>query len=141
RWLKSGAQGNYMVWRDFGRPRSTTLSLNQSSANFISSLLWRGHLFASKSRLYNFLMYTQRYLRGSGSSKKRTVQVPDGTRLELALADFIDKTGARPGQRPFDITVEAIQRLHSIAKANGTNVLIILQPSKEEVYLPPSGEP
>jgi hypothetical protein len=41
----------------------------------------------------------------------------------------------------FDITVEALQRLHSIASTNGTNVLIVLQPSKEEVYLPLMGEP
>ena len=71
-----------------------------------------------------------------------TIQTPDGTRLELALADFVDKTGGtRPGQRQFDITIEALQRLYSIAKANSTDVLIILQPSKEEIYLPPSGEP
>jgi lysophospholipase L1-like esterase len=144
RWLKSGAQGNYMVWRDFGRPRSTSLSMNQPFGDLAISLLWQCHLLATKSHLYNFLHYARRYLKGWRLSRppESTIQTPDGTRLELALADFIDKTGeARPGQRLFDVTVEALQRLHSIAKANGTNVLVILQPSKEEVYLPPSGEP
>ena len=143
-WLKSGAQSNYMVWRDFGRPRRTSLGLSQPFGDLVVSLLWRCHLLATKSHLYNLLHYARRYLKGWRLSRppESTVQTPDGTRLEMALADFTDKTGeARPGDRPFDVAVDALQRLHSMAKANGTDVLIILQPSKEEVYLPPSGGP
>jgi hypothetical protein len=144
RWLKSGAQANYMVWRDFGRPRSTSLRINQPFGDFAISLLWRCHLPATKSHLYNLLHYARRHIKTWLLSRppESAVQAPDGTRLELALADFVDKTGeARPGYRPFDIAVEALQRLYSTARVNGTDVLIILQPSKEEVYLAPSGEP
>ena len=42
-WLKSGAGGNYMVCRDSGRPRSTSLSMDQPISNLVRSLLWRGH--------------------------------------------------------------------------------------------------
>src|SRR5262249_29779618 len=140
-WLKSGARGNYMVWRDYGRPKSTSLSLKQPIGNLIMSLLWRGHVLPSKSHFYNLLMYVQRYLRGYGTSKPRIFRAPDGTQLQLDLGGFTYQTGmGRPGNRGFDISVEALQRLDSIARANGTKILAILQPSKEEVYLPLMGQ-
>jgi lysophospholipase L1-like esterase len=140
-WLKSGARGNYMVWRDYGRPKSTSLSLEQPIGNLMRSLLWRGHVLASKSHFYNLLMYVQRYVRGYGPSKTRAFRAPDGTQLQLDLGGFTSQTGiAQPGNRAFDISVEALQRLDSIALANGTKILVILQPSKEEVYLPLMGE-
>ena len=142
RWLKSGAGGNYLVWRDFGRPKSTSLSLEQPIRNLISGLLWRCYLLASKSRLYNLSLYAQGHLKKWVPSEIKTFQAPDGTRLELAPGDLTAKTKeAQSGYHLFDITVEALQRLHSIARANGTNILIVLQPSKEEVYLPLLGEP
>ena len=142
RWLKSGGGGNYLVWRDFGRPKSTSLSLEQPIGSLKRSLLWRCHLLARKSRLYNLQLYARGHLKRWRPSEIRTFQAPDGTRLELAPGDFTAKTKeARPGYHTFNITVEALQRLHSIARANGTNVLIVLQPSKEEVYLPLLGEP
>src|SRR5262245_23023415 len=136
-WLKSGARGNYMVWRDYGRPKSTSLSLEQPIGHLISSLLWRGHVLASKSHFYNLLMYVQRYLRGYGVSKPRIFRAPDATQLQLDLGGFKYQTGmGRPGNRGFDISVQALQQLDSITRANGTKILVILQPSKEEVYLP-----
>jgi lysophospholipase L1-like esterase len=140
-WLKSGARGNYMVWRDYGRPKSTSLSLKQPMGNLISSLLWRGHVLASKSHFYNLLMYVQRYLRGYGTSKPTIFRAPDGTQLRLDVEGFTYQAGiGRPGNRGFDISVDALQRLDSIARANGTKILVILQPSKEEVYLPLMGQ-
>jgi len=82
-------------------------------------------------------MYFQRYLRGFGASKPRIFRAPDGTQLQLDLGGFKYQTGTgRPGNRGFDISVQALQQLDSIARANGTKILVILQPSKEEVYLP-----
>ena len=37
--------------------------------------------------------------------------------------------------------VDTLQRIQSLAKENDANVLVILQRSKEEVYLPLLGEP
>src|SRR5262245_36361571 len=58
-WLKSGAAANYMAWRDFGRPKSTSLSLEQPIGNLVRSLLWRGRLLASRSHLFHLLMYAR----------------------------------------------------------------------------------
>jgi lysophospholipase L1-like esterase len=145
RWLKSGARVNYMVWRDFGRPRSTSLNLNQPIGDLIVSILWRCHLLASNSRLYNFLHHVRKslkkYLQGYGLSELKTFQAPEGTQLQLDLGGFMNQAAiAQPGNRAFDITVETLQQLNSIARANGTKVVVILQPSKEEVYLPLMGE-
>jgi hypothetical protein len=142
RWLKSGAGGNYLVWRDFGEPESTSISLEQPIGNLISGLVWRWHLLASESRVYNLLRYAPWYLKKWAFSEIRIFQGPNGTRLELnpkALAS--ESKRARPGYHPFNIAITALQRLHSIARATGTDVLVVLQPSKEEVYLPLMGEP
>jgi lysophospholipase L1-like esterase len=135
-WLKSGAQGNSKVWLTFGRPSSTRLSLDQPVGKLLTSLLWRGHLLASKSRLYNLLLYVRKSLK-SGPDVVKTFQAPDGTRLELDLKAYINQTkDAQPGSRGFDLSLEALRRIHSIAKTNDTKVLVVFQPSKEEVYLP-----
>jgi lysophospholipase L1-like esterase len=142
RWLKSGAGGNYLVWRDLGRPKNVSLSLQQPIGKLIRSLQWRGQLIARKSHLYNLLLYTLGHLKTWVPSETRIFQTPDGSRLELAPGDLVRSIKeARPEHRVFHIAVEALQRLHFIARANGTNVLIVLQPSKEEVYLPLLGEP
>ena len=145
RWLKLGAPGSYLLWRDFGRPRSTSLNLNQPIGDLVVSVLWRCHLLASNSRLYNFLQHVRKslrtYLRGYSPSQLKFFQAPDGTQLQLDIEDFTNKVRiGQPGHRAFAISVEALQRLDSIARANGTSILIVLQPSKEEVYLPLVGE-
>ena len=142
RWLKSGAGTNYLVWRDFGKPQSTSLSLEQPIGDLVSSLLWRGRLLASRSRLYNLLFYALRHLKRRTHSETRTFQAPDGTRIKLESGDLTGATKeARPGHRMFSSAIAALQRLHSIARANDTNVLVVLQPSSEEVYLPLLAEP
>ena len=145
RWLKLEARNNYLVWRDFGRPRSTSLNLNQPIGDLVVSVIWRCHLLASNSRLYNFLHHVRKslrtYLRGYSPSQLKLFQAPDGTQLQLDIEDFTNKVKiGQPGHRAFDISVEALQRLDSIARANGTSILVVLQPSKEEVYLPLMGE-
>ena len=140
RWLKSGAGGNFKVWQDFGRPVSTRLSLDQPVSKLLTSLLWRVRLLASKSRLFNLLLYIRSSLK-SGPKEIKTFQAPDGSRLDLDVKGFINQTkDAQPGSRGFDVSLDALRRMYSIAKTNGTKVLVIFQPSKEEVYLPLMGE-
>jgi lysophospholipase L1-like esterase len=140
-WLKSGARVNYMVWRDFGHPNSTRLSIHQPIGNLITSVLWRGHLLASKSRFYSLLFYVLRQLKGGASSNPAVFRAADGTKLQLDGENFAKNTEmGQPGHPAFDLSVQALERLYSITQANGTQILVILQPSKEEVYLPLIGE-
>jgi lysophospholipase L1-like esterase len=140
-WLKSGAGGSYMVWRDFGRPLSVSLDLKQPPRNLISSLIWRAKLLARKSYICNLLLYIHGNFNRWIPSGKRIFQAPDGSRLELAPSVLVNNTkDAWPGRHVFQIVVDSLQRIHSLANENGTTVIVVLQRSKEEVYLPLLGE-
>ncbi|MGE5304443.1 MAG: SGNH/GDSL hydrolase family protein [Alphaproteobacteria bacterium] len=141
-WLKSGAGGNYMVWRDFGRPMSASLDLKQPVGNLVRNLWWRVKLVLRKSYLCNLLLYVRGDFTGWLPSGKKIYKSPDGSRLELEPSVIANNTkNARPGHRAFQLTLDALQRIDSLAKENGGTALVILQPSKEEVYLPLVGAP
>jgi lysophospholipase L1-like esterase len=140
-WSKSGA-GNYMVWRDFGKPLSVSLDLQQPIRNLVSSLLWRAKLLARKSQFVNLLLYARDNFNRWIPARKTTFVAPDGRRLELAPQTLANNAKyARPGYLVFRAVLESLQEIHSRARADGATALIVLQPSKEEVYLPLVGEP
>jgi hypothetical protein len=47
---------------------------------------------------------------------------------------------AKPDDPVFHGVVEALQGIHSLARENGATALVVLQPSKEEVYMPLLGD-
>ena len=133
RWLRSGARGNYLVWRDFGRP--------QSVRGIKSTLRWKGYLLLRRSYLYNLLHEVWKDVKRQRLSEPKIFQFAEGTRLQLLPSDLASETvGAQPDRPEFQFVLQALQRIHSIATENGTHPLMVLQPSKEEVYLPLLGE-
>jgi hypothetical protein len=61
--------------------------------------------------------------------------------MQLDVEDFIDKTsGGQHGRREFQLALAALKKLHTRATKAGTRVVVLLQPSKEEVYLPLLGK-
>ena len=134
----SGAGGNYMVWRDFGRPTKETASEVRWN---IESLQRHTRLRLHESYAYHWLRHLRRNVRARLFSETKTFQYSDGSRLELLPVDFAEKTaGAQSERREFRLALDALRRLHSIAASNGTKTLVLLQPGKEEVYLPLLGE-
>jgi hypothetical protein len=72
-----------------------------------------------------------------GVQGKKIYKAPDGSKLDLLPSQLANNTKtAKPGQRAFQIVVEALSRIHLLARQNSATAVIILQPSKEEVYLP-----
>jgi lysophospholipase L1-like esterase len=133
RWLRSGSACSYLAWRDYGRPSETDCT---------DSLEWKATLMLRKSYVFNLLLAARETLLTQLRSESRTVLLDNGRRLELDLADFEDKTtGASPDRREFELVLQTLQDMHSIAKRDGTQMLVVLQPSKEEIYLPLPGEP
>jgi hypothetical protein len=127
RWWQSAVGGNYMVWRDFGRGETGLKSL-------VSRNSYLYHLLR-----HAFTVYKNWRWRVSESVIYRFA---DGTWLHLLpsqLASFT--TGAQPNRPAFQLVLQALERIQSIANENGTHVLFIFQPSKEEVYLPLLGKP
>jgi lysophospholipase L1-like esterase len=126
RWMKSGIGGNYVIWRDFaGRPRAPSL--------------WaRVELYlcgaALQSHLYQLVDGVRR---GRDTEIPTTVRLADGGGIQLLPRDFAVKSAAgEPERREFQLALEALRAIHALATENDARVLIVLQPGKEEVYLP-----
>jgi hypothetical protein len=137
-WLREGVGDNFMVWRNFGRPLRSTFDVSHPLA--AAEGVFRAHVYpvVRSSHLYNLA----RGLRGAGElGAAKTVHLKDGGSLQLMPQDFIDKTaGATPERREFRLVVEALLKIRSLARERGAHPLVILQPSKEEVYLPLAGD-
>jgi lysophospholipase L1-like esterase len=137
RWLSSGTGGNYLVWRDFGMPGPVRFSL----ADPIGTVRRAFDRYVSpglrSSRVYNL----GRALRGSAtnafSAASETIRFDDGHQIVLSRADFLAKheLGTKTGQ-PFRLAMDAFERIQAITEANRIHALMVLQPSKEETYLP-----
>jgi lysophospholipase L1-like esterase len=141
RWVKSGTQVNYMVWRDYGKPISVSLTFQQSPEKLKSALLWRARLFAGRFYLFNLVVHALRNLMIEGTSEIKTFRAPDGALLQWTPAIFANNTKqAHPGDQVFLLVVDALQRIQSLAKQDGATVLVVVQPSKQEVYSPLLGE-
>jgi hypothetical protein len=127
RWLKSGGEGNYMVWRGFGREQADGFDLKEAL---------RRH-----SYVYNLLRYSRNIYRNWRSSEPRLLQFADGSRLQLWPSHLASKvTGASPDRPEFQLVLHALERIQKIAEAEGSHVLFVFQPTKEEVYMPLLGE-
>jgi lysophospholipase L1-like esterase len=131
RWLETDRSCNYMVWRDYGRPRDCG-----------NSLSWQAVLWANRSYLHNLVFGLTRSIRRQIRMHTELFHLADGRTLQLDIEDFMDKTrGGHPERREFQLALRSLQNLHARASEAGTRVLIVLQPSKEEVYLPLLGKP
>jgi lysophospholipase L1-like esterase len=133
RWLHSGIGGNYMVWRDFGRP--------QRLLGKRATLEWKSYVLARESYLFNMLHEVWRIGKSRPLPAPVFFPLPDGTQLQLFPSDFGNKTvGAKPDRHEFRLVIDALRRLHILATEQGTQTLMVFQPSKEEVHLPLLGE-
>lgn len=132
-WLASGAGGNYMEWRDFGRGIPGRGTWRRPGGGRETLL--------RNSYLYNLLRFTWNATRGRTESG-HTFRLDDGTALQLRPASVIQRMQyASPPSATFDIVVETIQAISDAAAADGAKTLVVLQPSKERVYMPLIGEP
>jgi lysophospholipase L1-like esterase len=123
-WLKAGSPGNYEVWR---RSRGEAAPTN------IGGLLEQSYLVT--------LLRHARNTAGSQLSGK-TIDFPDGEQLQLAPTVYArNETLAQPDHRNFGLVLDAVQRTRALAEQKGSRFLVLLVPTKEEVYLPLVDEP
>jgi hypothetical protein len=122
-WLRAGSPGNYDRWRFFKE------DVPKSSAGIQNS---------------SYLLLTLRALRKNWSSpfSSTTVTMADGGRLRLAPGFFASlPERARTGNPDFERVVATLEQADSVTRGQGTRLLIVLFPTKEEVYLPVLGKP
>lgn len=124
-WLKAGSPGNYDVWRHM--PDGIT-----KAGQSIWDLL-------GQSYLVMFLRDARRRLATPFGS--RTIDFADGGQLQLVPAIYAgNERLAKPDNPNFRLVLEAVQRTRSLAEQDGSDFLVLLMPTKEEVYLPLLGE-
>jgi lysophospholipase L1-like esterase len=122
-WLKSGVGGNYLVWRDFG-PETNGLILS------LGEIL-------RDSYLYNWARFVRQSYRNWRAAEPKDLPLADGSRVKLRPDHLVEMTAyIEPGNRIFDLTLDALERIDAIATSHGTHVIVVLQPGKEETYLP-----
>jgi lysophospholipase L1-like esterase len=132
RWLKSHTDCSYLVWRDYGRSKGARCS---------DSLRWKTDFFFKGSYIYNLLLVARNRVRSYVRSEHRTLRLQDDSRLVLDVAQFESQIPAtRPDHDEFRLVLGTLRRLYSTARSHDINVLVVIQPSKEEVYLPMSGQ-
>jgi hypothetical protein len=128
-WLKSGAGGNYIAWRATG-------GIERRSD--LDEPWTRMRLFVqNESWLYALVHYARNVYRDWRRDEPKTLRLAEGGRLHLMPSGLESKAEyARPGHPAFELVLEALERMQAIAKRDGTRMVVVFQPSKEEVYLP-----
>jgi lysophospholipase L1-like esterase len=119
-----------MVWRDFSRAeRRPRFDLHDPVTSF--EAVFRSNLYPwlRRSYLYNLIWA----IRG-GWDRFQTpaTDTNDGARLPGRLQAV--REAARGDRREFQLLVDALARIDRLARMQHARALIVLQPSKEEVY-------
>jgi hypothetical protein len=118
-WLRSGVGGNYLVWRDFREP---TGSVEKVLGN---------------SYIYHWARYVSEFYRNWRADEPKNLRLAEGRHIKLRPRFMAKNTAyVEPGNPIFDLTLDALERINAIATSHGTDVLVVLLPSKEETYLP-----
>jgi hypothetical protein len=131
-WLQSGSDCSYLIWRDYGRPKG---------AGCFDSLLWRIDFSLRGSSVYTLLRSTRNTARAYIRSDHRTLRLQDDSRLVLDVQQLESQIPFRlPDHEEFRLVVAALQELYAMALSQDTKVLVVIQPGKEEVYLPMLGQ-
>lgn len=115
RWWRTDGRENYRVWKAFEQ-----ISLAHPLDTFHTLLSRHSYLFQ---------------LVWSPGARVTHFRCLDGVWLHL-FPDQLEAASAKaqPDQHAFHLVLQALQRLQ--AQAQGASVLVVLQPSKEETYLP-----
>jgi hypothetical protein len=120
-WLANGSPGNYDVWRFFeGRPPSRSRDL------------------LGDSQLLLFLKSVQKTMGQAYSSE--TLEIPNRGKLQLVPAIHRRAQAMNQPQDPaFRKVIESAVSARNLTVANGGEFLVMLFPTKEEIYLPLAG--
>jgi GDSL-like lipase/acylhydrolase family protein len=116
RWERDGRQGNFAEWRTYG-------------ARGHSQPLWEGsYLLVAVEEGWKY-----RHERFAGS----TIRLADGSPMQLAPGRLLPKAErSHPGDSTFDHVLAAVDRARAMADEQHARTVVLVFPTKEEVYLP-----
>ncbi len=130
-WQQSGVGGNYLEWRDYGRPKAANLEH-----------IWGRVEYSAKKHLYlaQLAMLGLKAVSGSTGEPPTILAWSDGESVRLDTDYLLHKTAnAAPGSPVFSMVLDSLIQLQRLATADGSQVLVVFQPSKEVIYLPFTG--
>jgi len=125
-WEQSGIGGNYLEWRGFGRP----------TAEQYEDPLYR-MLYALRKRSFvlALLKFGRDALSGREAAAPTELTMADGSQLLLHGRDYNLKTVlSEPGNETFELVVSELRQIRDAAMDDGSRLVVLLQPAKEEVY-------
>lgn len=124
-WLEAGSPGNYSTWK-FTRGDAPS---RIETAVQRSHLVWLVRETVGPAR------------RRGSSAATAAMRFPDGSRMQFAPA-FVEQAArtARPGNPGFEQVMTSIERAWALAREKGTAFLVLLFPTKEDVYYPILGD-
>ena len=123
RWIAAGAPGSFDHWRYFE-----------------GHVPVRGQSVLDRSALVMSLRSLTKALRNSSSWK--FIELTGGGRLRLAPQLYRQSIAMnRPGTPGFEAVVKATREARELAHALGSQLVVVLAPTKETVYLPLLREP
>ncbi len=132
RWAKSGVGGNYMVWRNYGK---------RTKSAFRDPLAAAKSWLVRKSYLYNLSVATVQAYRVRNSGEPKVVHMKDGSSMRLMPTEYLQRTeGSQPGHRAFALVMTSLRQLNEEVRRSGGRLLVVIQPGKEQVYLPVMGQ-
>jgi len=122
-WLAAGSPGAYSVWRDV-RPAKPHSLRNELERSYLVRALW-----SARKNLRARL-------------QQRTLDFPDGGRIQLVPAPYDREVKLITDRdRGFTGIAKAVASTKAVADRLGIHMLVVLFPTKEEVYLPLHGYP
>ncbi|MGH7541464.1 MAG: alginate O-acetyltransferase AlgX-related protein [Gemmatimonadota bacterium] len=120
-WEAHGSPGNYATWRFYKGERPDA---SDPVAGFVA-----------QSRILALVRSARR--RVTSQLTGHTIETADGQQLVLAPSAYRSSVAlARPSSPEFEQVMESVERAESLAHGAGSDFLVVLVPTKEEVYLP-----
>ena len=123
KWVNAHTTEHYIAWRS----RRNRFTLRHPILS-INNLLLR------YSYIYN-LGYSAYKAKSKGGTVR--LELADGGKLQLvpSLLEYATSLG-QPDRREFRLVLKALVDFQALARQQGAHLLVVFQPSKEEVYLP-----
>jgi lysophospholipase L1-like esterase len=120
RWVKAGSQGNYLIER--------FRTEKDDSPRGIQDMLRESYVAV-------FLRYTRKDMVSRVNA--RTLDLPDGGQVQLVptFYDVVERL-TQPDHPNFRLVLDTVEQARALVEQNGSQFLVLLMPTKEEIYLP-----
>ena len=127
-WQKSGVGGNYLEWRAFGMP---------TAEQYANPFYRAAFELRKRSYILSLLKFGRDALRRDSSRQTEIIRTASGADMYLFEEDFRTKTVlSGPRNDTFKLVVEELRTIRDAALSDGSRLILLLQPAKEEVYAP-----